>query len=103
MMLSEHIRVALSSIRRARFRSTLTMLGIIIGVVSVITTVSLGEGIKRQVSGHISNVGTDLITVRPGSLVKRDDQGKITGVNVLSFLSSSRISEKDLQSVRENP
>ncbi len=103
MMFSEHLRMARSSIKAARFRSFLTMLGIIIGVVSVITTVSLGEGVKRQVSGQTNSVGSDLITIRPGSLVKRDDTGKITGVNVLSFLSSSRISDKDLQSVQNNP
>lgn len=103
MILSEHVRMALSSIRASRFRSFLTMLGVIIGVVSVITTVSLGDGIKHQVSGQTNLVGRDLITVRPGSLVKRDNNGKISGVNILSFLSSSKITEKDLQSIRQDP
>ncbi len=103
MIFSEYIRVALASIRAARFRSFLTMFGIIIGVVSVITTVSLGEGVKHQISGQTNIVGNDLVTVRPGSLVKRDGDGKITGVNILSFLSSSKISDKDLQSIRQNP
>lgn len=103
MIWSEYVRMALSSIRSSRFRSFFTMLGVIIGVGSVITTVSLGDGIKHQVSGQTSLVGRDLITVRPGSLVTRDDTGKITGVNILSFLSSSKISEKDLQAIQQDP
>ncbi|MGI9027586.1 MAG: ABC transporter permease [Candidatus Saccharimonadales bacterium] len=103
MMLSEHLRMARSSIKAARFRSFLTMLGIIIGVVSVITTVSLGEGVKRQVSGQTNIVGNDLITIRPGSLVKRDAAGNIDGINILSFLSASKVTNKDLQSVQKNP
>ena len=101
-MLSEHIRVALASVRAARFRSFLTMIGVIIAVVSVITTFSLGEGVKRQVSGQAQTVGQDLITIRPGKLVNRDGQGQITGVNLLSFLSSSAITEKDLKTVQED-
>lgn len=103
MIFSEHIRLALASIRAARFRSFLTMLGIVIGVVSVITIMSLGEGIKRQISGQTNSVGKDLITVRPGSLVNRDADGKISGVNLLSFLSSSKVTEEDLKSIRQDP
>lgn len=102
-MLSEHIRVALASVRAARFRSFLTMIGVIVAVVSVITTFSLGEGVKRQVSGQAQTVGQDLITIRPGKLVNRDGQGQITGVNLLSFLSSSAITEKDLKTVQDDP
>lgn len=103
MIISEHVRMALSSIRSARFRSFLTMLGIIIGVISVITIMSLGEGVKRQVATQSNSVGQDLITVRPGSLAKRDAQGKIDGINLLSFLSSSKITERDLTSIVSDP
>ena len=41
-------------------------LGMMIGVASVIVTVSLGEGVKQQVSNQLSQFGNDLITVRPG-------------------------------------
>ena len=95
--------MALSSIKNSRFRSFLTMFGIIIGVVSVITTVSLGEGIKKQVSGQVNEVGNNVITVRPGSLVKRDADHNITGINLLSFLSASSITEKDYEAIKSNP
>jgi putative ABC transport system permease protein len=57
------------------------MFGIIVGVVSVITTVSLGEGIKRQVSGQVNHIGGNIITIRPGKVVDRDSNGVITKVN----------------------
>lgn len=103
MMFSEHVRMALASVRAARFRSFLTMLGVIIGVVSVITTMSLGEGVKHQVASQAEGAGKDVITVRPGSLVKRDDSGAITGINLLSMLSSSKLTEKDYETVKNDP
>lgn len=102
-MFYEHIRIALGSIRAARFRSFLTMAGIIIGVVSVITIASLGEGIKHQLSGQASSAGNDLITVRPGKLVDRDEKGQIAGINLLSFLSSSSVTEKDYKTIQDDP
>lgn len=102
MILSEYIKIALASIRAARFRSFLTMLGIIIGVLSVITVASLGEGIKRQLAGPNKQIRSDLITVRPGKLVNRDTAGRATSINLLSFLSSSSISSKDLETVSQN-
>jgi ABC-type antimicrobial peptide transport system permease subunit len=78
------------------------MLGIIIGVVSVITAVSLGEGVKNQVAGQIGRLGHELITVHPGNLVKRDESGKITGVNLLSTLGRGTLSEEDYQAVKKS-
>lgn len=65
---SGNFRMALESLRAARWRSMLTMLGIIIGIVSVVTTVSLGEGAKRAVVAQVEQSGIDLITVRPGKV-----------------------------------
>jgi putative ABC transport system permease protein len=101
-MLSEHIKIALASVRAARLRSFLTMIGVIVAVVGVITIFSLGEGIKHQVSGQSDRVGQDLITVRPGKIVDRNEQGEITGINWLSFITSSALTSKDLEVVKNN-
>jgi putative ABC transport system permease protein len=101
-MVSEHIKVALASVRAARFRSFLTMIGVIVAVVSIVTVFSLGEGIKRQVSGQSERTGKDLITIRPGKLVDRNNQGEITGINWLSFITSSSLTAKDLETVKGN-
>jgi putative ABC transport system permease protein len=61
------IKVALLSIVRNTMRSLLTMLGIIIGVGSVITLVALGEGSQKDISSQVSSLGTNLLMIRPGS------------------------------------
>lgn len=61
-----NIRMAIATLRATRMRSFLTMLGVIIGVVSVVTIVSIGQGVKNQISSEIDQLGRDLITVRPG-------------------------------------
>lgn len=99
LLVSDNYRMAMDSIRSSRIRSFLTMLGIIIGVVSVITAVSLGEGVKNQVSEQINRLGNDVITVHPGKIVNRDKSGEITSVNLLSALSRGTLSEEDLKSV----
>lgn len=63
-----NFKAATVSLRSTKGRSFFTMLGIIIGVASVITIVSIGEGIKHQVNQQVDQLGRDLITVRPASL-----------------------------------
>ena len=63
-----NLRMALAGVRGAKWRSTLTMLGVIIGIVSVVTVVGIGEGMKRQVAGAIDGFGEGLITIRPGQM-----------------------------------
>jgi len=65
-MTTEYFKMAVASIRGARFRSALTMFGIIIGVSSVVTIVSLGEGVKQQVTTQAGEISDSLIVVRPG-------------------------------------
>jgi putative ABC transport system permease protein len=59
--------LALKEIRRHKLRSFLTTLGIIIGVASVVTMVSLGNGATQSVQEQVSSLGTNLLTIRPGS------------------------------------
>ena len=60
-------RVALKALARNKLRTTLTMLGMIIGVAAVITMVALGDGAQQQIENQIRSVGTNLITVRAGN------------------------------------
>lgn len=98
-----NVKMALDSIRSARWRSLLTMLGIIIGVSSVVTTVSLGEGVKQQVNGQIKHLGPDLITIRPGKNINRDQNGQIVSVNLFNSLATNTLSEKDYQALKSTP
>ncbi|MDT8273144.1 MAG: ABC transporter permease, partial [Desulfomonilia bacterium] len=65
-MIRETILLALRAIRRNIMRSTLTILGIIIGVAAVITMVTLGGGATAQVTSEISSLGTNMLQLRPG-------------------------------------
>ena len=60
-------RTGLEAIRTHRLRSSLTMLGILIGIAAVIMTVGLGEGAQAQVSSQINALGTNLLIISPGS------------------------------------
>ncbi len=59
-------KVAFRAIASNKFRSFLSMLGIIIGVAAVIIMMAIGQGSKESIRQNISQMGTNLITVRPG-------------------------------------
>ncbi|MCP5054904.1 MAG: ABC transporter permease, partial [bacterium] len=61
------IKAAFKSIMKNRMRSLLTMLGIIIGVGAVIALVSLGQGASAEIEDDISALGTNLLSIMPGS------------------------------------
>jgi putative ABC transport system permease protein len=63
----ETFRTGLDAIVTHRLRSSLTVLGIMIGIAAVILTVGLGEGAQQQISSEISALGTNLLTITPGS------------------------------------
>lgn len=65
-MLWNALQIAFREIRRNLTRAFLTVLGIIIGVAAVITMVTLGQGATRSVKDQISNLGSNLLVLRPG-------------------------------------
>jgi putative ABC transport system permease protein len=65
-MLRETILLAFREIRRNIMRSSLTILGIVIGVAAVITMVTLGRGATMKVTTDIGKLGTNLLQIRPG-------------------------------------
>jgi putative ABC transport system permease protein len=67
MMLWESIGIALRSLRANKMRSFLTMLGIIIGVASVITMVAVGAGAQTRVAEQIRSLGANVLMVMPGA------------------------------------
>jgi len=68
MNLLSSIRIALRALRVNKLRSTLTMLGIIIGVAAVIVMISVGSGAQARVEDQIRTLGTNLVIVVPGSV-----------------------------------
>ncbi len=66
MNFSETIITALATLRANKIRSMLTMLGIVIGVFSVVTLVSLVQGVTNFISDQFNSIGSNLILVAPG-------------------------------------
>ena len=91
-VLGESLKMALCSLTHNRMRTALTMLGIIIGVASVIALMAIGNGAKQDVVERIQAMGTDLLTIMRGPPAVR-----ASAVVVTSFLP------EDLPSIRSVP
>lgn len=99
-MLKNNLRMAVDSLRSSRGRSFLTMFGIIVGIVSVVTIVSVGEGVKRSIAGEVDSLGSETISVLPGNQVERDDTGVITSYNPFQSIGYS-LTETDLAEIKK--
>jgi putative ABC transport system permease protein len=79
--LVEAWRVALEALRANRLRSSLTMLGVIIGVAAVVVLVAIGTGTKQKIEQQVEGLGSNLLIVVPG----RVDFGSAPAVSRLSL------------------
>jgi putative ABC transport system permease protein len=64
--LRESLRIAMQALRANRLRSGLTTLGVLIGVMSVVLLVSIGQGARSEITGAIEGLGSNLLFVLPG-------------------------------------
>jgi putative ABC transport system permease protein len=93
----QSIKMAMRSIKGNKLRSVLTMLGIIIGVSSVIVLVSIAQGSTTNVTNQINNLGTNLITINTfgSNLSLTEDKinqlAKVNGVQAISPVVSGRV------------
>ena len=72
MNFAESFRISLKALAANRVRALLTMLGVIIGVMSVILLISIGEGVSEDITGQLEGLGTNVIYVMP---MNADDMG----------------------------
>jgi putative ABC transport system permease protein len=61
----ELLRLALSRLRTSRLRAALTMLGVVIGVASVVALVGVGQGTTTNITNRLASLGTNLLTISP--------------------------------------
>ena len=84
------IKVAVKSIMKNRMRSSLTILGIVIGVGAVIAMVAVGQGASADIQGQISSLGSNMIIIMPGA----SQQGGINrGASSLNSLTMNDVEE----------
>ncbi|MDN3017073.1 ABC transporter permease [Paenibacillus sp. BSR1-1] len=100
MGILQSIKMALRSIQSNKLRSALTMLGMIIGVSSVIVLVSIAQGSAKNVTSQINQLGTNLLTINTfgTDLTLTEDKinvlSKLNGVKALSPVVSGRVNVK---------
>ncbi len=84
----EAIRMALSSLTANTFRTVLTLLGIVIGVASVVAMLAIGEGASRTIVERISSIGTNMLTLQPARV-----EGRRNAPSTLTFADADAIAE----------
>ena len=85
MKIANLFLIALKALRRNKLRALLTMLGIIIGVASVIAMVAIGQGSKQSIQDQLSSMGSNMITIRPNSNVTAGARLDISSVQTLTL------------------
>ena len=89
-MIKDYLLFAFRNVRRRGIRSTLTLLGIIIGIATVVSLISLGDGLQNAVLSQFGISSTEIITVQAGGISSVGPPG--TGV-------SKPLTEKDVESI----
>lgn len=92
-MLKDYFFIAFGSLRKRFLRTSLTMLGIFIGIASVVALISLGQGMQNAVTGQFASIGVDKVTV----------QGASGGFGPPGQSTAGVITDDDLQLVSNIP
>ena len=94
MRLWDTLRSGLEAVATHRLRSSLTVLGILIGIAAVILTVGLGEGATASVDSAINGLGTNLLIVTPGSTTTGLVRGGFGSASTLTYANSQALASK---------
>lgn len=94
MNYTNSVKIALSALKRNKFRAFLTMLGIIIGVASVIVMLAIGQGSKKSIQDQMSGMGTNLIFAMPGA----EQKGGVR----MGFSDAKNLKLSDIDAIEKN-
>ncbi len=100
MIFFTNAKIAIDSLRSARTRTNLTMLGIVIGVVSITLILSLGESIRQSGVNQVNNLGNKIIVIRPGG----SQSGSVAYSNFLNPspiapYATTTLQERDIKAI----
>lgn len=94
MRLIDIVHYSFTSIRHREIRSWLTILGIVIGIASVVALISIGEGFRAEVNRQLSALGSNTIFISPLSTAS---------ISVGSVMSSGKLYQKDVDRLKKIP
>ena len=95
MRSSDLLRLALSRLGTGKVRTALTMLGIIIGVASVVALVAVAQGATKGISDRLQSLGTNLVTVSPGATRTGATRGAFGSATTLTLDDAAALSALD--------
>jgi putative ABC transport system permease protein len=98
-LLGEHYRTARQSLNRARLRTTLTMLGVAIGVASITAVLALESGVNRVLNTQVTELGESVVIVRPQAT--EPSLLDLSNPTPSTAYSTSPIEERDIESLQE--
>ncbi|MFH1182850.1 MAG: ABC transporter permease, partial [Candidatus Moraniibacteriota bacterium] len=83
--LTDPIKISFQNLNGSKFRSFLTMLGIIIGVASVVIVMSIGSSAQGLILNQIKGIGSNLIGVLPGGSEEKEPPAMAMGITITSL------------------
>jgi len=92
VMIKDFLPYVVNSIMRRKIRSSLTIIGIFIGIAAVIALISIGQGMKEEINRQFEKLGTNKITIQPGA-VQFGPPG--------SSVTSAKLTENDVDFVKK--
>lgn len=93
------LRLAISGIFENRLRAVLTMLGIIIGIASVVAIMAIGKGAESLITGSVEKIGTNLVGVLPGSSSDSGPPASAMGISIKTLTYDDAMAIKKLPEV----
>ncbi|MDO8556984.1 MAG: ABC transporter permease [Candidatus Jorgensenbacteria bacterium] len=96
MRFRDSMRTAVAGLRHAKVRSFLTMLGIVIGIASVILIMSIGSSAQKYIVGQVESFGSNLISVQPGAPIN-GTPASVQGIIIKT------LTDRDVEALRNEP
>ena len=99
MLLNDAFKTATRGLMRGKMRSALTMLGIVIGIASVIVLMSIGQSAQDLIIGQVQSIGSNLIIIMPGAPAN----GKFSAPASSQGIVITSLQQKDVDSLQREP
>jgi len=100
-MVLADFQMAYASFKVTKIRSVLTVIGISVGVASIVLVYALGRGLEYSVSQASNQNAGDVITVSSGKLITKNSSGKLKSLDISALIGSSTLTEKDISAINK--
>jgi len=99
MLFKDAFKTSVRSLSHGKMRSFLTMLGIVIGIASVIILMSIGQSAQNLILGQVQSIGSDLIIIMPGA----PSNGKFSSPSSAQGVIITSLKQRDVDSLEREP